>query len=460
MTTRWPKEQQKGRGPASSVPNVGGVGSGGSFLWTLMLCGLATTLLNVFFEAGTTLEPRHHVYSRFDSVQGKLVLDEPPNAYDRKNDPVQSEKLSQVTASLGNKKNNVQGETGTNFAASGNKAVEGVGKMVDWNALDPALVRDKGPLLDLVRDAGNDRVDVATLHKLPSWSDVAALYGSEPIFLGYPDECTKFQNSPQKAYHFIATAGTFNTGTNLMSELLIANCHMPEHEQTFGGAGVRWQVQWGKHTPVDNETLRLTHRSYSDPNYQNEYIFPVVMVRDPYKWMQSMCRHYYAANWNSDPADPNHCPNLVAIRDHNRHFMVQVHYANNYTRIHDSLVHFWNEWYQAYNSAAFPHLVVRFEDLIYHPKEVVEMACTCAGGKLRKKFTYIVESAKKGDEGHGEQSERTSYMDALSRYGTKRGRYKGFLPIDLGYMEKHVNLTLMKMFGYPMHQDANTDAGT
>lgn len=40
--------------------------------------------------------------------------------------------------------------------------------------------------------------------------------------------------------------GTFNSGTNLMAELLIHNCHMQKRMDRFGhkNRGVRWQVPW------------------------------------------------------------------------------------------------------------------------------------------------------------------------------------------------------------------------
>ncbi|KAL7570956.1 hypothetical protein ACA910_002584 [Epithemia clementina (nom. ined.)] len=419
MTTRMSKQRENNHKVAAALIPAVPVAvntTGGSFLWTLMLCGLLTTLINVFYEAGSTIPvgPLHKGYSRFDPVQGQIE-DNPPM------------------------------------------------KMVEWDNLDPELMRDKGHLLQLVKDAGITSVDEATLKKLPSWSDVTALYGEEPIIHGYPEQCAKFQNIPNKSYHFIATAGTFNTGTNLMSELLIANCHLPGH--AGGGAGVRWQVQWGKHTPVDNEHYRLTHRTYKEPKYLAQYTFPVVMVRDPYKWMQSMCRHPYGAHWLHDVVDTSHCPNLVARAANpakgvsERASDVWVKYAN-FTKSHDSLVGFWNDWYQAYLDASFPFLLVRFEDLIYHPRAVVQRACECAGGKLRQKFRYIVDSAKRGVAAHGAMSQRTSYLDALSRYGTAHGRYKGFHPVDLEYAKQHLDPNIMKMLAYPFHQDATRDAGT
>lgn len=62
-------------------------------------------------------------------------------------------------------------------------------------------------------------------------------------------------------------------------------------------------------------------------------------------------------------------------------------------------------------------------------------------------FHYIVDSAKKGDGAHGK--ERTSYVDALVKYGTEKGRYKGMTGEDLQFAKTNLDPALMKMFGYP-----------
>ena len=416
-----------------------------------MLCGVLATLVNVLFEAGSTMEPTHWA-SKFDVIQGELLLEGQQQPGKGQHLPLQQLQQQQLPQRL-------QLPLANSQALPQRQEPKVPEKHFNWDKVNPELALDKGPILKLVQDAGITDIDESDLQKLPSWSDVKSLYGEEPIIWGYPEQCSKFQNLPNKALHFISTAGTFNTGTNLMSELLIANCHLPDHEKEYKGAGVRWQVIWGKHTPVKNETYRLTHRTYKDPNYLAENTFPVVMVRDPYKWMQSMCRHKYEAKWLKDPANPLHCPNLVYQNDAKRPFNVMVKYAN-FTTQYTSLVELWNEWYQAYFDAPFPRLVVRFEDLIYHPRAVVQKACECAGGQLRNKFRYIVESAKKGEKQHGPQAQRTSYLTALSRYGTKEGRYKGFQPSDMNYAGQHLNTTLMQTLAYPFHENAMREADT
>jgi hypothetical protein len=328
-----------------------------------------------------------------------------------------------------------------------------------------AIVNDpeRSRLVQLLRDAQLDLegIPLETLQQLPKWSEVTALYGTEPVILGLEDSCTSFQRLPDPAEHFVSTAGTFNTGTNLMAELLIQNCQMPARMAKYGADnhGVRWQVLWGKHTPVFNDTYRLTHRTYEDKDIQAQYMFPAVMVRDPYKWMTSMCRHAYGASWRHVD---EHCPNLVpnevdAAEEERRTRKVQltptggvpvdVEYAD-FTVHHDTLVGFWNDWYGQYANVTWPRLLVRFEDLIFYPVEVTKTVCECAGGQLNpnKPFQFIVESAKHGNKAHGK--ERTGYIDALVKYGTEAGRYRGYDPADLEYARKYLDPDLMAKFRY------------
>lgn len=324
---------------------------------------------------------------------------------------------------------------------------------------------DKQPILQLLIDADVDfnDIDADKLAQLPKWSDVTSLYGSEPVYVGL-ETCQPFQANTKidPVEHFVSVAGSFNTGTNLMSELLISNCRMKERVTRYGLSqkGVRWQVLWGKHTPVFNETFRQGHRTYKDDFLTADAMFPAVTVRDPLKWAQSMCRHQYGAEWPHDKS--KHCPNLVP-NDVDLHLMkhknvtvsatgavpVQVTYAE-FNVHHDSLIGFWNDWYNEYVNVKWPRLLVRFEDLVFFPQQVTKTVCECAGGELNpgRPFKFIVNSAKRGDAAHGKMSERTTYIDALMKYGTEKGRYKGFTRDDLDYLRKHLDPKLMQLFRY------------
>lgn len=220
--------------------------------------------------------------------------------------------------------------------------------------------------------------------------------------------------------------------------------------------GIRWQVPWGKHHPPGDEQFRLNYKTEKDFNVDARNILPAVTIRDPYVWMRSMCRIQYKVWWphNKD----RHCPNLVPDEDDHKefptrlkgkdHVPVAVQYPE-FVSKHDSLVHLWNDWYNEYADAKFPRLIVRFEDLIFHAKNVTETVCQCAGGEMKNHgFQYIVDSAKKGVGAHGKMEERTSMIQAIIRYGKDSSRLSGFKEEDLEFARKNLDPKLMEFFGY------------
>jgi hypothetical protein len=172
----------------------------------------------------------------------------------------------------------------------------------EWNIMNNEHTSpENDPIRQLLVEAlGNEKqqtLDAETMKRLPTVQDVISLYGSTPVVLGL-ETCEQFQyhnTIMDAAEHLVAVAGSFNTGTNLLAELLIANCFVPARQQKYGTHGVRWQVLWGKHTPVDDETFRQSHRTYKNDTGPNkeppifaDAMFPAVTIRDPFKWMQSV----------------------------------------------------------------------------------------------------------------------------------------------------------------------------
>ena len=174
----------------------------------------------------------------------------------------------------------------------------------DGNRGGNANEDDQSEILRVLQQAGVT-VDDATLTTLPKWSDITSMYGPKPIIYGL-DTCHKFQTMQDPADAFIGPAGIFNTGTNLLAELLRANCAIPAKKQRGRGPGMRWQVPWGKHNPVTTFRLHNVARAEKD-SIDQRAVLPVVTTKDPYGWFGSMCRHQYAAQWSHR----GHCPNLV-----------------------------------------------------------------------------------------------------------------------------------------------------
>ncbi|CAJ1965928.1 unnamed protein product [Cylindrotheca closterium] len=326
-----------------------------------------------------------------------------------------------------------------------NRQVESKDGSLNADADTAKMIQEKQPIIKLIQDANvpfDPLVDTELLNDLPTWSEITGMYGEKPVIHGL-EMCEPFRTHSDPADHFVSTAGTFNSGTNLMAELLIANCRMTERMKKYGAInrGIRWQVPWGKHTPPGDNEYRQTHKTDKDKNIDANDILPAVTIRDPLVWLQSMCRHHYAARW---PHTENHCPDFTLPN-----IKAVVHYAE-MSKSHDSILHLWNDWYTEYRTATFPHLIVRFEDLVFHPEDVTKQVCECAGGQMRKdkKFIYIVDSAKKGLAAHGKN--RTGYVDAIVKYGSAARRYDGYeYKEDLEYIRKNVDPELMKAMQYP-----------
>lgn len=316
---------------------------------------------------------------------------------------------------------------------------------------------DQKEILRVLQQAGVT-VDDATLASLPKWSDITSMYGPKPIIYGL-DTCEQFQSTFKPEERFIGPAGIFNTGTNLLAELLKANCEIPgaapEHPNTRDktAPGMRFQVPWGKHNPVNSFRLHNVAITEGKQRIDQTAVLPVVTTKDPYGWFGSMCRHQYAARW----PHRGHCPNLV-LDDTERRMggkdngidggvPVTVGYGPTQRNMshYDSLAGLWNEWYGDYfDITEYPRLIVRFEDVMISPKEVVTKVCECGGGVIKGEFKMVADAAKKGAAHKGS----SGLVSALTRYGDPKKRVDGMEKADLDYARQHLRDDLMEAFGY------------
>ena len=343
--------------------------------------------------------------------------------------------------------------------------------------------RGKEQFLNLLSDAGIQIPDVRVIQLLPTLHQVEQLYGKNgPRTVGL-SQCDSFhrkesQDTAGSQRRALGIAGMFNSGTNLAAEYLKSNCilapaNYPDDNNCNNNSSsssstntrtmdILWEVPWGKHVVADmrkihhpqkEENNRFVHSNHgTDTSWNYANVMPIVMIRDPFFWMQSQCHHNYGAQWlhTSD-----HCPNLVPNQVDFKlyHFPkgtipVRIKYDFG-LRKWDSLVHLWTLWYQQYfKDADYPRLLVRFEDFVFYPKQVTEQICACAGGTTRegKDFQYQMESAKTGP-GHGKA--RNSWVSAMIRYGSPGPhRLKGFTEQDLRLADKTLDLDLMQTLSY------------
>ncbi len=240
----------------------------------------------------------------------------------------------------------------------------------------------------------------------------------------------------------------FNTGTNLLFELMKVNCSIKEarasktHYEPRKN-GMRWQAPWGKHNPPTTHRIKNIAKAWGK-NVIQENFFPVVLIKDPYTWMGSQCRHKYTTFWGHDD---KHCPNLIRWRipDKPVPSEVRVKFALE-MKLYESLLTMWNEWYEEWEQQAFPHLTTRFEDLLFHGEEVTRIACECVGGEFTDEFEYVEDSAKRAV---GVHKGANGLVKAMLQYGDPEKRLVGFTERDRVYASKNVDSELMKKYAYP-----------
>lgn len=341
------------------------------------------------------------------------------------------------------------------FGGIGNNIISpSSGSIKIVNTLNQNNVTNNNDLVfEYFREAGVKLDDDVARRRLPSWSQIEALIGGNPVILGL-DRCNDFRNNVSPLRRMLGSSGMFNSGTNLITRLMKENCVIPERYDKWGPDGtkeeygIRWQCPWGKHTPVK---FKYEHTAPKNENVTKDDCLPVVTIRNPFDWMKSMCVHYYTARWSMQESGIKGyiCPHLVYAKKKKTPVELRVKLAEQWL-FFDSLAHLWNEWYAQYwRDADFPFLIVRFEDLIFRQYNTTKIICECAGGKAnsKSKFKYIVNSAKQGP-GHGKKEERTGMIDAWIKYGKPQEVKAGFSDIDWEASLEFLSHDLMKKMGY------------
>lgn len=325
--------------------------------------------------------------------------------------------------------------------------------VANHNPLPPSpSSSSKNGVMRMLQQAGIDDATIQQYHsQLPTDAQISDLYGTEPIIYNL-ESCPTFRETVPAPQRMLGPAGLFSTGTNLLTQLLKQNCEIPERRQIYGPdatkeqLGMRWQVPWGKHTPAHYRELHSTQKA-ADINKHD--VLPVVTIRNPYTWMQSMCKNPYTAKWKHART----CPNLRMGASGSEWNPVNVKFGAG-TDSYKSLVHLWNDWYKEYyqQQTAFPFLIIRMEDLVFHTQATIQQVCHCAGGQLHSNFHYITQSAKADSPGHDTS---TNLVTSLIKYSHIQVM-AGFTKDDYQASRDGVDATLLEAFGY-WHPPSSTD---
>lgn len=156
-----------------------------------------------------------------------------------------------------------------------------------------------------------------------------------------------------------------------------------------------------------------------------------------------MCKVQYFVYW-AHKRKGKPCPNLVnkanpdgvpaTVWDDNLH--PKIHYP--------SLLHVWNGFYQDYVKVNFPRIIIRFEDMLLYPDQVLKEIANCVGVDVAKIIKFQAQSSKT----HGSQS---SWLKTLEKTGNDTDRIVGFTPEDKEYAAQHLDKELLEIFHYSKH---------
>eukprot|EP01083_Nonionella_stella_P057163 150182_1 len=263
---------------------------------------------------------------------------------------------------------------------------------------------------------------------------------------------------------------------------------------------VKWKPLTGKHNVISAE------QDFIDPHV-NAMIdgirdrLTLVIIKDPLTWFKSLCKASYEVHLYTRMYRIN-CP--FDLSKYNGKFSANMWHSITFA----SLMDLWNWWYgtwtdsgetisvnwtptfrywnhtvlnskkyngnwrrwmqhellntdkryvlhdvnktrfdqDMYYKAAknIPHVVIRYEDILFQPERLIKRLCKCVGGYLREGGPLIQEAAAKG---HGEARGR---KQALNTYGNPAYRLEGYSKDDIKVMKEALNKTLLRLFSYDL----------
>jgi hypothetical protein len=214
--------------------------------------------------------------------------------------------------------------------------------------------------------------------------------------------------------------------------------------------------QWGKHIPA---SYRLINKFPSDNPDSPEHVLPIVIVRQPFDWLRSMCKEGYDAKFlrrvRSCPLVYRHGTSNVTNK-----VIVKAHQtAYKYTDTYASLADMWTEWHQFYLNASFPRLLIRYEDLVLYPKQLVQAIADCTGKAAKPKFQYYTQEARHFvKQSKSAKQSQQSLLNALRKLGERDDMYWSMEEPSRSYAMKALDPQLLELFRYQHLDDEHIPA--
>jgi hypothetical protein len=337
---------------------------------------------------------------------------------------------------------------------------------------------DKRRVIEILESSGII-ADEMLFQRLPTWHQVKSLYypnkTDHPIIHG-TETCHHFQQTVSPKDRFIAPSGLFNSGTNLLHSLLTQYCSIPGHDnknitttqaasdssniQEGFQSGILDKPPWNKHVPHEIRMSQMSKMPIID-GIEQSHVLPIYITKDPWYWMQSMCRHPYDANGFKIPSDP--CPTLIQNQNYlkgnqtPRKINVIFPDGKRFKNIvFASLIDLWIKWHEEYyQDGTIPQLFIRYEDLLFFPEQVLTTVCECGGGKIindENGISLMEESVKLGVHPPpytGLREAISIYRSAVEKDDENDPRLQGLHDDEIHFVKSKLQKSpLMQLFGY------------
>ena len=281
--------------------------------------------------------------------------------------------------------------------------------------------------------------------------------------------------------------------TDLITSLLEKNCNIPKlasmpkeelhsnmdnlrasdenSNESYGKIGILDEAPWGKHNPHT-----YWSQYHAGPNtfkqYPEENILPIVIIRDPIMWMKSMCETKDPKQWSAHqkktcPIFTSPTTTTLDISDEmglpksflktrkptntRNEAQITVQYSNSSpTETYGNLIDLWNKWNLSWLvDATRPRIILRYEDLLFHPKPVIQLVCNCVAGVLEDNFSNHLEQTKLPRSFLSKKKPKEmDLMSEIIESGNKIERENFLSPEELEYARKNLDETLMSLFHY------------
>jgi hypothetical protein len=144
---------------------------------------------------------------------------------------------------------------------------------------------------------------------LPKDSDIFELYGVGPIVHGL-ETCKRYRsylsanaNNGTAVEPLPRVAGLYNSGTNAFQQSLNENIKRLPGEHDY-------EVPWGKHVPPRHRLVNFRPR---DNKVSKKHTLPVVLIRDPYWWMQGVVRTLFEYHDSTRRRETPHSNNFHSV---------------------------------------------------------------------------------------------------------------------------------------------------